>query len=219
MNKFDPAAVYSSIDANGRYAFLNQPSIIFWNLGVLADALLPLFDEDKNRGIEMANEVLQSLEKTFTDRWYAMMFAKIGIVDTSEENRPLIDDLLQLLYDHKADYSQTFYDLLSVENAENPLFQLEAFRLWLQKRDNCIVRNEGSIATAFKLMQNNNPAFIPRNYWVEQTLDQAVAGNLSLFHELLEVLQNPYQSHPGKERFSKNPEDYDDRGYQTYCGT
>jgi uncharacterized protein YdiU (UPF0061 family) len=226
MNKFDPAAVYSSIDANGRYAFLNQPSIIFWNLGVLADALLPLIDEDKNRGIEMANEVLQSLEKTFTDRWYAMMFAKIGIVDTSEENRPLIDDLLQLMYDTGSDYTQTFYDLHSLNKPENqhfktnnPLFETETFKKWLHERNSCIARTQGGFSAAHTLMQYVNPAYIPRNYWVEQTLDQAVAGNLSLFHELLEVLQNPYQPHPGKEQFSKNPEGYDERGYQTYCGT
>ena len=219
MNKFDPAAVFSSIDANGRYAFLNQPSIIFWNLGVLADALLPILDNDKNRGIDMANEVLQSLEKTFTERWYAMMFAKVGISDSTEADRPLIDDLLQMMYDNGADYTQTFYDLRSLKDAESPLFKLESFQQWLQKRNERIAQMEGSFSTAHTLMRNSNPVYIPRNYWVEQALDEAVAGDLSLFNEMLRVVQKPYEQHRDSEKFRNNPEEWDDRGYQTFCGT
>ncbi len=198
---------------------MNQPSIIFWNLGVLADALLPLLDEDKNSSIEMANAVLQSLEKTFADRWYAMMFAKVGMKEATEADRPLIDDLLQMMYDTGADYTQTFYDLHSMKDVENPLFQKESFRWWLRKRENRITQMEGGFNAANTLMQNNNPAFIPRNYWVEQALDQAVGGDLSLYSKMLEVLQKPYQLHPDIEKFSKTPEGYDEVGYQTFCGT
>ena len=43
MEAFDPATVYSSIDAAGRYAYGNQPVVAEWNLARLAEALLPLF--------------------------------------------------------------------------------------------------------------------------------------------------------------------------------
>jgi serine/tyrosine/threonine adenylyltransferase len=219
MNKFDPAAVFSSIDTNGRYAYLNQPSIIFWNLGVLADALLPLLDEDKNRGIDMANGVLHSLEKTFTDHWYAMMFAKVGIAEATDADRPLIDDLLQMMYDTGADYTQTFYDLRSTLLPDNPLFQQKSFQLWFLWRNKLISGIEGGRETALTLMQNNNPVYIPRNYWVEQALDEAIAGDFSLFNDLLGVMQKPCEQHPGREKFSQNPTGYDERGYQTFCGT
>lgn len=219
MNKFDPAAVFSSIDTNGRYAFLNQPSIIFWNLGVLADALLPLLDEDKNRGIDMANEVLKSLEKTFTDRWYSMMFAKVGIAEATAADRPLIDDLLQLMYDNGADYTQTFYDLRSAQASANPLFQQKGFQTWFLQRNKLITNLAGGQKIAQTLMQNNNPVYIPRNYWVEQALDEAVAGDLSLFNNMLEVMQKPYEQHPGREKFRNNPAGWDEQGYQTFCGT
>ena len=42
MNAFDPATVFSSIDAGGRYAYGNQPSITQWNLARFAESLLPL---------------------------------------------------------------------------------------------------------------------------------------------------------------------------------
>jgi len=219
MNKFNPAAVFSSIDVNGRYAFMNQPSIIFWNLGVLADALLQLIDEDKNRSIEMVNAVLQSLQKTFTDRWYNMMFAKIGIEKVTEDDRELIDELLQMMYDFGADYTQTFYDLLSPHQTENTLFSQGCFREWQQKRDRLIAQNKGGYTTAYRLMRNSNPLYIPRNYWVEQALDEAVAGDLSLFKKMLAVLQKPLEPHPDNEKLRNNPEEFDERSYQTYCGT
>src|SRR6266478_4936927 len=37
MDQYDPAAVFSSIDEQGRYAYANQPRIALWNLTRLAD--------------------------------------------------------------------------------------------------------------------------------------------------------------------------------------
>ena len=49
MEAFDPATVYSSIDAGGRYAYGNQPVVAEWNLARLAEALLPLLHDDQDR--------------------------------------------------------------------------------------------------------------------------------------------------------------------------
>ena len=43
MDAYDPQAVFSSIDQNGRYSFSNQPAIAQWNLARFAETLLPLF--------------------------------------------------------------------------------------------------------------------------------------------------------------------------------
>jgi serine/tyrosine/threonine adenylyltransferase len=40
IDRYDPAAVYSSIDHGGRYAYGNQPRIAQWNLTRLAETLL-----------------------------------------------------------------------------------------------------------------------------------------------------------------------------------
>ncbi len=49
MDAYDPDTVFSSIDHNGRYAYANQPLIARWNLARLAEALLPLIDDDATR--------------------------------------------------------------------------------------------------------------------------------------------------------------------------
>ena len=50
MDTFDPATVFSSIDDDGRYAYGNQPGVLQWNLARLAETLLPLIDDDRDRG-------------------------------------------------------------------------------------------------------------------------------------------------------------------------
>ena len=54
MDEYDPATVFSSIDEQGRYAYANQPRIALWNLTRLAECLLPLFSDDKDKAIEQA---------------------------------------------------------------------------------------------------------------------------------------------------------------------
>ena len=58
MEAYDPAAVFSSIDHRGRYAFGNQPDIACWNLARLAEALLPLLSDDPEQAVAMATEVV-----------------------------------------------------------------------------------------------------------------------------------------------------------------
>ena len=60
MDAYDPATVFSSIDHGGRYAYGNQPPIAQWNLARLAEALLPLFDDDKDKAVIAAATTPQS---------------------------------------------------------------------------------------------------------------------------------------------------------------
>ncbi|MGH8800906.1 MAG: protein adenylyltransferase SelO, partial [Casimicrobiaceae bacterium] len=46
MEAYDPAAVFSSIDLQGRYAFGKQPDVAAWNLARFAEALLPLLSDE-----------------------------------------------------------------------------------------------------------------------------------------------------------------------------
>ena len=65
MDGYDPAAVFSSIDEQGRYAYANQPRIALWNLTRLAECLLPLFSDDKDKAIEQAQSILGEFAQEF----------------------------------------------------------------------------------------------------------------------------------------------------------
>jgi len=49
LDAFDPGHVCNHSDHGGRYAFARQPSVAFWNLHALAQALLPLIDDHHSR--------------------------------------------------------------------------------------------------------------------------------------------------------------------------
>src|SRR6202020_1670870 len=58
MDSYDPAAVFSSIDRQGRYAFGNQPHAAVWNLARFAETLLPIIDSSADCALELASEVI-----------------------------------------------------------------------------------------------------------------------------------------------------------------
>jgi uncharacterized protein YdiU (UPF0061 family) len=81
MEAYDPQAVFSSIDHGGRYAYANQPHIARWNLARLAETLLPLIDDDPQRAVERATEVLDAFPGWFEAALRRGQRAKLGLLD------------------------------------------------------------------------------------------------------------------------------------------
>jgi len=79
MDAYHHNQVFSSIDRNGRYAYSNQPSIGLWNLTRMAEALLPLFDEDPQAAVSMAQDILEGYAARYESAWLAGMRAKCGL--------------------------------------------------------------------------------------------------------------------------------------------
>lgn len=111
MDAYDPSTVFSSIDTGGRYAYGNQPYMTLWDLSRLAETLIPLFDEDADRGMEIAEQTLAGFERLYLNIWFDGMRAKLGLSDREEEDEKLIADLLDLMKAFRADYSNTFVGL------------------------------------------------------------------------------------------------------------
>ena len=217
MNAYKPDTVFSSIDTNGRYAFGNQPMIARWNLSAFASALLPLISKNEDKAIELAQKVLEDFQPIYTEKWYSMMFHKLGIQHPEESDKELADRLHALMETHKADYTHTFLALQRNLDLKSPLFKSEEFRNWKKDWSQTHLRNEDK-SPDIELMKSTNPNVIPRNHWVENFLDAAVEENLSPFQELLSTLTKPYDEHPEELVFQKVPEEFDAR-YKTFCGT
>src|SRR6202020_2254857 len=117
MDAFDPATVVSSIDEGGRYANGNQPQILQWNLARLAEALLPLFDDNSEAAVEAATEVLTGFTAAYERHWAEGMAAKLGI---AAPDRALAEDALTLIRSQTVDLTR-FLRALSAGTAQ-PLF-------------------------------------------------------------------------------------------------
>ncbi len=111
MDAYDPATVFSSIDRQGRYAYGNQPSMGGWNLTRLAEALLPLIHENQEQAIELAQAALEQYPQLYVQNWLKGMRAKLGLFDEEQDDMKLIEELLQLMQQDKADYTNTFIAL------------------------------------------------------------------------------------------------------------
>ena len=108
MDAYDPATVFSSIDHGGRYAYGNQPPIAQWNLARLAEAMLPLFDQDTDRAVERATAALDRFPELFEQHWLDGMRAKLGLFTQEPEDKALVDDLLAWMQRRSADFTNTF---------------------------------------------------------------------------------------------------------------
>ena len=217
IDAFDPATVFSSIDHGGRYAYGNQPLVAEWNLARLAETLLPLFDENEERAVELAMESLGGFRRQYSDAWSAGMRTKLGLpgVLDSAVGDTLVDDLVRLLRDGRVDWTGFFRALSAAargdtQPARSLFLDLAAFDAWAEQW-----RGVGPDADA---MDRVNPVYIPRNHLVEEALTAATDGDLDPVRRLLEAVCSPYDQRPGLERYAEPaPEHFGT--YQTFCGT
>ena len=216
MNSYNPDTVFSSIDKNGRYSFGNQPNITYWNLAAFANTLIPIISDDKNKSIILIKEKLNNFSSLFSNSWYNMMYKKLGILNPVEKDKILIDSLLDLMNDYKADYTNTFAALTLNSTSNDVLFTSNKFKAWKIKwRDRINYLNNS--VESFKLMKQQNPLVIPRNHLVELALENSINGNLDQLNDLLYLVSNPY-NYTSNYKFQTIPEGFDD-SYKTFCGT
>jgi uncharacterized protein YdiU (UPF0061 family) len=218
MDAYDPAAVFSSIDHQGRYSYGNQPRMAVWNLARLAECLLPLLDNDETT----ATEALTAFAPRFEAAYFAGLRHKIGLLTEREGDDNLTQSLLKLMAADGADFTLTFRRLCDA--AEGPagdasvrvLFkQAGAYDAWAEQWR---VRLAGETVPSVA-MRAVNPAHIPRNHLVEAALTAAIeSGDLRPFEELLSVLARPYEDEPALARYSTPPRE-EERVLQTFCGT
>lgn len=219
MDTYDPQTVFSSIDRHGRYAYGNQPNIAKWNLARLAEALLPLIDNDMEKSIELAENVLEDFDRLYYNNWLTGMRSKLGIANEEVEDKNLIEELLDLMRRYKADYTNTFIYLTFDNLDEIDLFSSKEFKAWNRKWNDRLSRQEASKDISKGLMNRSNPALIPRNHLVEEALEFAVNdGNYTPLHNLLDALSNPYEHLDIDDKYIKAPK-LSSIPYKTYCGT
>ncbi|SHN27624.1 protein adenylyltransferase SelO [Gracilibacillus kekensis] len=221
LNTYDKSTVFSSIDIQGRYAYGNQPDIGGWNLARFAEAILILIDDDEQKAIPLAKAVIEEYVALYDQNYLNGMRKKLGIFNENEDDAVLIRRLLDLMEQHKADFTNTFR-ALTLDQFDNNirLFQSKAFTQWYQQwQDRLEGQKKESKEQIQQLMRDHNPSIIPRNHRVEEAIEAAVnEGDYDVMDQLLAVLSNPYAYIADQEAYSIVPPDSDDN-YQTFCGT
>jgi uncharacterized protein YdiU (UPF0061 family) len=229
MEAYDPATVFSSIDAQGRYSYGNQPHAAHWNLTRLAEALLPILEQEtgsEEAALASAKEALIAFEPQFEAVRSTGLRRKLGLFTEREDDAALAEHLLERMAANRADFTLTFRRLCDA--AAGPEHDAEvralfadpgAYDSWVVEWRRRLDEGPGSGQTRAAAMRTVNPAFIPRNHLVEAALDAAVwRQDLQPFEQLLDIVSRPYEDRPNLERYATpaRPEEYVSR---TFCGT
>jgi uncharacterized protein YdiU (UPF0061 family) len=219
MDAYDPNTVFSSIDYNGRYAYSQQPQIAQWNLARFAETLLPLIHEDPQEAVTMAKEAISGFSDTFRQHWLAGMRAKLGLLNEEADDGALVEDLLDCMHRHGADFTNTFRDLSSGSLPEASVFKTPEFKRWFERWEARLKRQPDSWETPRRLMNTHNPAVIPRNHRVEEALEAAAErADFTVMEKLLGILSQPYQDPPEQADYHLPPPP-SAQPYRTFCGT
>jgi len=231
MDFYNHKQVYSSIDHQGRYAYDNQPNMGVWNLSRLAECLLPLFADEPDDAVKRAQDLLQNYVNQYANAWLSGFRVKCGLTAVAgikpEDDKALIESLLDTMGESRADFTLTFYYLSQcdeeVSNKDSGLRGLfnnkEAIDSWLlrwRKRLSSESQNDNERQAS---MQSVNPVYIPRNHQIEAVIRAAEDKNdFAPFHALHAVLKNPFKYQHGNDAYMQPPVP-DEVVQQTFCGT
>ncbi|KAK9915711.1 hypothetical protein WJX75_003009 [Coccomyxa subellipsoidea] len=214
LERFDPNFTPNTTDLDGRrYTYRAQPGIGHWNSAQLANSLIAA----GLLNLEQAQPIVDSFADTMMEAYTGRMARKMGL---SKYDRDLAVGLVTIMYEDKADFTNTFRALASVSDSDDPgsipapleeaLEDLTeerraAWGKWLDDL-RAAHRAEGrSEAARWADQDSVNPCYVPRNQLMQTAIARAEAGDYDELKELMKVLERPYEEQPGAERFRVTP--------------
>ncbi len=167
---------------------------------------------------------IQGFEEEWKRKYQQMMAQKIGFSKADNETERLVSDLLKLMKQHGADYTNTFAGLChAIPNSLSP-WEQEAFIEW-KAHWNTYAKSQGtSLEERIALMRRINPVIIPRNHRVESILSEVEewendTSGSTRFHEAMSLWTNPYAYDESRIAWMNPPTAEENQAHQTYCGT
>jgi len=224
LDAFDPSAVFSSIDTQGRYAYAKQPSMALWGMTRFAETLLPVLADDEDSAVALATTVLNAFEADYQQQWLELMRQKLAFSTHKVEDLALINELLGIMVAHAVDYTLLFRALADwLQGQHDSLKALlkndEVMGSWLGRWSVRLQQEEADVQVQAANMNQVNALYIPRNHLVESVIEAAEQNqNYALFKALLKVLEKPFEKRPGLGDYAlAAPPTFGN--YKTFCGT
>ncbi|ALM83667.1 YdiU family protein [Bordetella sp. N] len=208
MDAFRLDHICNHSDNQGRYAWNRQPSVALWNLYRLGGALNVLIND-----VDAVKAELEAYEAEFTSAFHNGMAAKLGIAPWRPDDEALLDELLKLMHDQRADFTLTFRYLSdALRGQSQPFLDLymdrDGAKVWLDKwaaRQDAMGGDRASRADG---MDQVNPLYVLRNHLAENAIRAAKQGDASVIIELLRILKNPFLKYPNAETYASLPPDW-----------
>ncbi len=194
---------------------------------MLAQALLPLLDDDQEKALAMGQAAIDAFQNLYLTAYQNGMRKKLGITQIGDDDAVFMQDLLTLMQEEKADYTLTFRRLSDLADPQQAavgdvgsVFKLpETFTAWLDRWRKRLSGESPDASGRQKSMYAVNPAYIARNHLVAEAIDAAVIQqDFEPFHTLVDVLAQPFEFNEAKARYATPPRP-EQVVKQTFCGT
>ena len=182
-----------------------------------AEALLPLFDEDLDEAIKLAEASLHAFQGHYDRAWATGMADKLGLPDVPRDVvSGLATEALTQLQQSQVDFTSFFRRLSraargDAEPVRGEFIDLAAFDDWLTRWR--------ALEPAPDLMDRVNPVYIPRNHLVEEALTAANGGELGPFQALMDAVGSPFEERAGLDRYAEPGRKEFTASFRTFCGT
>lgn len=224
MDDFHPQKTFSSIDHHGRYSWGNQPNIGQWNLTKLADTLVPLIDANVDTATKAATGVIMKYNETVSKALFRRFSDKLGLLGDDESQDDIIAATMDAMTMNHVDFTLFYRRLTKIyaggnDDSVTELFDdPEAGRELLRQWRDHISADKADYEQRLKIMQENNPVFIPRNHRVAEAISAGEEGDFKPFHRLVKVLSRPFDEQPEFINYENAPKP-NEIVHETFCGT
>ncbi|XP_049879450.1 protein adenylyltransferase SelO-like [Pectinophora gossypiella] len=196
--------VPNSSDDMGRYAYNRQPDILVWNLEKFAEALELILSEEQKEQIKAVRSTLGEYVKKKVLSTYLL---KLGLKQTQDGDEDFVQELLQTMQDTTADFTCTFRQMAEVDPKElldksvlekkwslDKLLAAGAkWEAWVKKYQDRLTVEGVSEDERRARMLAVNPAYVARNWIMQEAIADAEKNDFEKVRFLMKVLRKPFE--------------------------
>ena len=220
MDRFALNHICNHTDTQGRYSYANQPSIFYWNLVRLAQAMLPIIaenesDEAMEDAIAKIKPILASFSDTYLNEYRRFMSHKLGFQgEISDDMLSILQDLIKLLDSNRVDYTYFFRNLSKAivhpndPTLRNLMLDVKSFDLWFEKYLSALQSTTMSMTHIAEQMNRVNPKYILRQHLAQIAITQAQKGDYAYIKDLHQCLSTPFDEQAEFEHLAQLPPDW-----------
>jgi len=206
--------VCNHTDHQGRYAYDQQPRVGLFNLSCLAQAMLPLIDDENGEAAaERAKDKLDAYQAQYNRYYEDGMLKKLGLREARKDDDKLFTALFNAM-EGQVDFTNFFRALCSFDqagdniNLRDTFIDRIGFDQWADNYSQRLKSESSDPIDRLASMRMANPKYVLRNYLVQTAIVKAEKGDYSEVDKLLRLLTRPFDEQPEMESYAQDPPDW-----------
>jgi uncharacterized protein YdiU (UPF0061 family) len=184
-----------------------------WNMACLANAMVPLIEIENpsEDAADILRAALSAFPPEYEANWLALFRGKLGLQTVAPDDMELIESLLQLMHANRADFTNTFRSLSTVQKTgvhsdwRDQFLDRTTADAWLAQYRKRLALESNSDAERAAQMNRVNPKFILRNHLAQRAIEMAQQDDFSEVNQLHLILSQPFDEQTAFEQYAQAP--------------